>query len=99
MGQINIKINIGDRTYPLVVDQTEEPRLREAERVLTEKYKEYATAYPAADKQDHLAMAALFIANSLISIDGKSKSEMDELAIRLRELEQMLDTTLSQQTD
>ncbi len=91
MGQVNIKIKIGDREYPLVVDQQEEARLREAERVLSEKFKEYASAYPAADKQDHLAMAALFISNSLVSADNRSKNGLDELAIRLQELEQLLD--------
>lgn len=91
MGQVNIKIKIGDREYPLVVDQQEEARLREAERVLSEKYKEYAQAYPAADKQDHLAMAALFISNSLVGFDNQTKTGFDELAIRLQELELLLD--------
>jgi cell division protein ZapA len=91
MGQVNIKIKIGDREYPLVVDQQEEARLREAERVLAEKYREYAQAYPAADKQDHLAMAALFISNALVSTDSQAKNGLNELAIRLQALEQLLD--------
>jgi len=61
MGELSIKIKIGDREYPMKADHNEEERLRQAGKVINEKLKSYRDLFGIDDKQDLLAMVAFDI--------------------------------------
>lgn len=63
MGEISIKINIGNRTYPLTVQAQEEETIREAAKLVNEHIKNLQENYAVKDMQDLLAMSALQIAS------------------------------------
>jgi cell division protein ZapA len=58
MGILSIKIRIGDRDYPMKVDESEEEILRTAGKALNEKLKAFKEQYQIEDRQDLLAMVA-----------------------------------------
>jgi cell division protein ZapA len=55
----NIKVAIGDRSYPLVVTTEQEEAVRKAAKSLNEKMLAFRENYAVTDKVDLLAMAAL----------------------------------------
>lgn len=80
MEQVNLTIKIGDRDYPIVVPATDEQRVREAEQLINNKIREYRSSFPGADKTDHAAMTAFFLANALLSVDNGQ--EANSLAVQ-----------------
>lgn len=66
---ISIKVNIGDRVYPLRIQATEEEYVRKAAKLLNEKMGFFNSNFSVKDKIDGLAMAALEFA-----VDALNKS-------------------------
>ncbi|MDP2187636.1 MAG: cell division protein ZapA [Sphingobacteriaceae bacterium] len=87
----HLNIKIGDREYPVVVPASDEPRVREAEQLINTKLKEFKTLYPGADKTDHAAMTAFFLANALLSVDTSTQSNQLEVQVAIQELNTLLD--------
>jgi cell division protein ZapA len=58
MGEIAIKIKIGDREYPMKVEADEEEQIRKAARLLNEQMRQYKNRFGISEKQDLLAMVA-----------------------------------------
>ena len=56
-----IKLNIGNRVYPLSVDTNQEEILRKAAKQINLMINDYESKYAVRDKQDSLAMCALQI--------------------------------------
>ncbi|MBH43750.1 MAG: cell division protein ZapA [Rickettsiales bacterium] len=56
-----IKLNIGNRIYPLNVNIEQEEVLRMAAKEINEMISKYEKSYAVKDKQDSLAMCALEI--------------------------------------
>ena len=56
-----IKLNIGNRVYPLSVDTNQEEILRKAAKQINQMINDYESKYAVRDKQDSLAMCALQI--------------------------------------
>ena len=71
-----IKLNIGNRIYPLSVNIEQEEVLRKAAKEINEMISKYEKSYAVKDKQDSLAMCALeiFTNNKKITMD-QSKLE------------------------
>lgn len=67
---ISIKINIGDRVYPLRIKAKEEEYVRKAAKLLNEKMGFFNSNFSVKDKIDGLAMAALEFA-----VDSLNRSE------------------------
>lgn len=63
MSETSIKVQIAGRTYPLTVSTTEEARIRQAEKAISESIEIFQKNYAVKDKQDLLAMAALQMAS------------------------------------
>ena len=59
---ISINLVIADRPYPLKIKASEEELVRRAGKIINEKVREFQSQYAAKDKQDYLAMVALFFA-------------------------------------
>ncbi len=93
---ISIKVNIGDRVYPLRIQATEEEYVRKAAKLLNEKMGFFNSNFSVKDKIDGLAMAALEFA-----VDALNKSneniqyqhqvpDFSPLETELNDIEQIL---------
>jgi cell division protein ZapA len=88
---ISINIGIGNRTYPLKIDASEEENVRSAAKLINEKEKFYRDHVSMKDFQDSLAMTSLELATALKmmqnkeSVDSKSLNErLEKLDLRLK---------------
>ena len=95
---ISIKINIGDRVYPLKIQAREEEYVRKAAKLLNEKMGFFNSNFSVKDKVDGLAMAALEFA-----VDALNKSneniqyqqqsiDFSPIENQISEIEQVLST-------
>ncbi len=95
---ISIKVNIGDRVYPLKIQAREEEYVRKAAKLLNEKMGFFNSNFSVKDKVDGLAMAALeFAVDSLNksneNIQYKQQSiDFSPLEDQLTEIEQLLNS-------
>ena len=80
---IKIKLNIGDRLYPLTVERSQEFYFREAAKLIEKTIKNLEENYSVRDKQDLLAMSCIQFAAK--SLQNKSKSNDSDI-----ELEKMV---------
>tara|TARA_B100000963_G_scaffold272820_1_gene240995 strand:+ start:24721 stop:25005 length:285 start_codon:yes stop_codon:yes gene_type:complete len=90
-----IKLNIGNRIYPLNVNIEQEEVLRKAAKEINEMIIKYEKSYAVKDKQDSLAMCALevFTNNKKITMDqSKFGSNTEE---KLREFIELIDKNIS----
>ena len=84
-----IKINIGNRIYPLNVNTEQEEVLRKAAKEINDMITKYEKSYAVKDKQDSLAMCALeiFTNNKKITMDqSKFGSNTDKKLSKIIEL-------------
>ena len=84
-----IKLNIGNRIYPLSVNIEQEEVLRKAAKEINEMIIKYEKSYAVKDKQDSLAMCALeiFTNNKKITMDqSKLGSNTDKKLSKIIEL-------------
>ncbi len=88
---LSIKVQIGERFYPLKIKRQDEEKIRKATRLINDKVLQYKQRYTDKDTQDFMAMAALqFVINlidceqeqNVVSLEeelGSLSSELDEL--------------------
>ena len=84
-----IKLNIGNRIYPLNVNTEQEEVLRKAAKEINDMITKYEKSYAVKDKQDSLAMCALeiFTNNKKITMDqSKIGSDTDKKLSKIIEL-------------
>ena len=84
-----IKLNIGNRIYPLNVNTEQEEVLRKAAKEINDMITKYEKSYAVKDKQDSLAMCALeiFTNNKKITMDqSKFGSNSDKNLSKIIEL-------------
>ena len=84
-----IKLNIGNRIYPLNVNIEQEEVLRKAAKEINDMITKYEKSYAVKDKQDSLAMCALeiFTNNKKITMDqSKLGSNTDKKLSKIIEL-------------
>lgn len=96
INDISIKVNIGDRVYPLRIQAKEEEYVRKAAKLLNEKMGFFNSNFSVKDKIDGLAMAALEFA-----VDALNKSneniqyqhqtpDFTPIEAEIQEIEQLL---------
>ena len=73
-----IKLNIGNRIYPLNVNIEQEEVLRKAAKEINEMIIKYEKSYAVKDKQDSLAMCALEIFTNNKKIPSKIVSDSND---------------------
>ena len=83
---IKIKLNIGDRIYPLTIQRSQEFYFREASKIIERTIKNLEENYSVRDKQDLLAMSCIQFAAK--NLQNKSKSndsegEVEKLIIKI----------------
>ena len=87
--KLKIKLNIGNRIYPLNVNTEQEELLRKAAKEINDMITKYEKSYAVKDKQDSLAMCALeiFTNNKKITMDqSKFGSNTDKKLSKIIEL-------------
>ena len=78
---IKIKLNIGDRLYPLTIERSQEIFFRDAVKKIESSLKKLEENYSVRDKQDLLAMTCIQYAAKLqqnLSNNNKIDKEIDE---------------------
>ncbi len=94
MSKLSINVNIGNRVYPLTIDREEEELIRKAAKRVNDNMKQLETTYSVSDKQDLLAMTALFFSNKALEVDDKIEDISDGVSSKLLEIESELEKYL-----
>ena len=95
MSKLAINVNIGNRVYPLTIDREEEELIRKAAKRVNDNMKQLESTYSVSDKQDLLAMTALFFSNKALEVDEKIDVISDGVSDKLNEIEKDLEGYLS----
>ena len=89
-----IKLNIGNRVYPLSVDTNQEEILRKAAKQINQMINDYESKYAVRDKQDSLAMCALQILSQSKTFSNDDDKEIFELGEKLNKIKELIDSRL-----
>ena len=81
-----IKLNIGNRVYPLSVDTNQEEILRKAAKQINQMINDYESKYAVRDKQDSLAMCALQILSQSKTFSNDDDKEVLEIGEKLNKI-------------
>ncbi|WP_062055173.1 cell division protein ZapA [Aquimarina longa] len=93
--KLKIKLSIADRIYPLTINPNQEEGLRKAAKSIEVMIKQFEQSYAVRDKQDVLAMCALQFATKVEQKTIDKNDDMDTIANRLNELNDLLYDNLS----
>jgi cell division protein ZapA len=94
MGDLSIKLRIGDREYPMRVAAEDEARFRTTGKVINEKLRAFRDNYGIDDRQDLLAMAAIDSQAALLASMDNSTGNQDKVFALIGDIEQVLDEAL-----
>ena len=89
-----IKLNIGNRVYPLSVDTNQEEILRKAAKQINQMINDYESKYAVRDKQDSLAMCALQILSQSKTFSKDDDKEALEIGEKLNKIKELIDSRL-----
>lgn len=95
MSKLAINVNIGNRVYPLTIDREEEELIRKAAKRVNDNMKQLESTYSVSDKQDLLAMTALFFSNKALEVNEKIDVISDGVSDKLNQIEQDLEGYLN----
>ncbi len=94
MGDLSIKIKIGDREYPMKVKPEEEERVRLAGRLLNDKLKTFRDHFKIDDKQDLLSMIAFDAQAGLLKSEHNNSNLLKKFDNKIAELDELLTKAL-----
>ncbi len=79
--KLSIRINIGDKYYPMRINRDEEELIRKATKIINDKLTQYRTKYAERDMVDLLAMTALQYTKNFLERDTEDSlsSVTDEI--------------------
>ena len=86
---IPINILIGDRTYRIKTNPSDEEAIRRTLKTINDKIIEFKTQFAGKDMQDYVAMVLIWYATQATG-DGNPALE-EEMAAVLRKIEEQLD--------
>ncbi|WP_127846335.1 cell division protein ZapA [Psychroflexus aestuariivivens] len=93
--KLKIKLSIADRVYPLTIRPEQEEGLRKAAKRISDTIKKLEQSYAVRDKQDVLAMSALQFAAEIEQSQLSSKSEINQVEMKLETLDEMIKKQLN----
>lgn len=94
MGELSIKIRIGNREYPMRVKAEDEERIRSAGKLLNEKIKSYQSQFGIDDTQDLVAMVAFDCLVEKLKREESSDAS-DDFALReITKLNQLISDSI-----
>lgn len=81
---------IGDRTYRIKIEPSDEEMVRRTLKTINEKIVEFKTEFAGKDMQDYIAMVMIWLATEMQSAPS-SYLVQEEVKERLEQIERMLD--------
>lgn len=87
---IPISALVGDRTYRIKIEQSDEEVVRRALKTINDKIIEFKTQFAGKDMQDYIAMVMIWFATEISSGNHKMENT-DTLTEQLGIIEKMLD--------
>lgn len=94
---IPVNIIIGDRTYRLKIESSDEEKLRKTVKLINEKIIEFKTTFAGKDMQDFISMVLIWFALEQNKY-GSEKIIIKEAEERLEDLDKMLQNFLETQS-
>lgn len=94
MKDLSIKVTIGNRVYPLTISPEEEENIRKAAKLVNENIKELENSYAVRDRQDLLAMTALYFANVYLSKSSQESEENSQVVSKIEAISHQLESYL-----
>ena len=88
--KLSIKVSIAGRIYPLTIERTEEENVRKAVKTINERVSDYEKNFDIKDRQDLLAMSALFFASQAVELQGASHREDKSILDRLEKIDKAI---------
>ncbi len=83
MAEVSLNVLIAGRTYPLILKHEDEKVAINVAKMINDKMKEIEENYSVRDKQDLLAMSALQLLTTQLTIPEKLDSLENELVNQL----------------
>lgn len=96
MGELSIKIRIGDREYPMRIDSAEEEKIRIAGKLVNEKLRQFKEQFGIDDKQDLLAMTTFDSIVNMLKGNEQIDTQQQNILDRLSFIDQMLSNALAE---
>lgn len=93
MKDLSIEINLGGKTYPIQVSESEREAILMAADKLNQAFSDLSEKYAVKDSRDLMAMAALEVTTDLLN--GKSQIENKKRKLLLEEIDKSLESLIS----
>ena len=94
--KLTIQVQIGNRSYPITVSESEKENVIKAAEKINQQLKELETTYKVKDQQDLLAMSILQLSTEQLKNSLKMASGSDEINHNLLQLDAMVTDYLNQ---
>ena len=94
--KLTIQVQIGNRSYPITVSESEKENVMKAAEKINQQLKELETTYKVKDQQDLLAMSILQLSTEQLKNSMKMASGSDEINHNLLQLDAMVTDYLNQ---
>ena len=91
---IPVNILIGDRTYRLKIEPSDEEKLRKTVKMINDKVVEFKTNFAGKDMQDFVSMVLIWFAIDQNKY-GSEKIKLQETSDKLSQMEEMIDKALN----
>ncbi len=92
---IPVNVLIGDRTYRLKVNFSEEEQLRSTVKIINEKIIEFKTQFAGKDMQDYVAMALLWFATDYENLT-QTDIDINTTREKLVHLQEMIEKKIAE---
>lgn len=90
---IAINVVVGDRTYRIRIEQSNEEIVRKTVKIINDKILEFKTNFAGKDMQDYIAMVVLWYATS--AAENGATGLGADISEKLKSLETMIDRALT----
>ena len=91
MGELSIKIKIGEREYPMRISAAEEENLRLAGKALNEKIRKFKEVFGIDDRQDLLAMVAFDCMVEKLKAEDFQLKFSNNIALKIEDIDRILE--------
>lgn len=92
---IPINVLIGDRTYRIKIEPSDEEVVRKTLKLINDKIVEFKTMFAGKDMQDYVAMVVLWYATQQKAADSKPLVD-NQTGEQLQAIEKLLDRMLAE---
>jgi cell division protein ZapA len=93
--KITIRIQLGDRDYPVTTSADNEELFRKAGKIINEELKDFRMQYPKFDRQDIFSMVAFFTMIEKLEAEADRNLTETHIAQHFSRLHQLIDSSLS----